>query len=196
MPHYVTCTNVIANRALDKLDPTFMSGNKEQKRSSTWGTIALVIGIISIFTPRLFLSIILLALAIFTILGLIKDSSKIPSIIALVIGGLIFFSELNYEKKSLDTYSVEYQVECYKCDVNYTNETGGSNKVEKVKGNWSVTLNFKGDNFIRVSGQNQDVDKEITARILVNGKLLKEGKSQGRYQIAEVYGTPKNIDGY
>lgn len=171
-----------------------MSDNKEPKKSSTWGTIALIIGVISLFTPRLFLSIIMIALAIFTVLGLIRDGSKIPSVIALIIGGLIFFSEVNEAKKSIDIYSVEYQVECYKCEVSYINTTGGTNKVEDVTGSWTMTLQFKGDDFIKVSGQNQGIDKEIVARILVNGRLLKEEKSQGRYEIAGVYGTPKNID--
>lgn len=138
----------------------------------------------------------MIALAIFTVLGLIRDGSKIPSVIALAIGGLIFFSELSDAKKSIDIYSVEYQVECYKCEVTYINTTGGTNKVEDVRGSWNMTFQFKGDDFIKVSGQNQGVDKEITARILVNGRLLKEETSQGKYQIAGVYGTPKNIDGY
>jgi hypothetical protein len=138
----------------------------------------------------------MIALAIFTVLGLIRDGSKIPSVIALVIGGLIFFSEVNEAKRSIDIYSVEYQVECYKCEVSYINTTGGTNKVEDVTGSWTMTLQFKGDDFIKVSGQNQGVDEEITARILVNGRLFKEEKSKGNYQIAGVYGTPKNIDGY
>ena len=173
-----------------------MSDNNEPKKSSTWGTIALIIGVISLFTPRLFLSIVMMALAIFTVLGLIRDSSKIPSVIALIIGGLIFFSEVKEAKRSIDIYSVKYQVECYKCEVSYINSTGGTNTVEDVKGSWTITLPFKGDDFIKVSGQNQGVDKEITARILVNGRLFKEERSQGDYQIAGVYGNPKNIDSY
>lgn len=171
-----------------------MSDKKETTKSSVYGTIAIVIAVIIFFTPKLFLSMALIGLAIFTILGLIMDGSKIPALIALVIGGFILYVEVSYEMKSLENYSVEYQVECTRCEVSYTNTTGGLNKVEDVRGNWSMKLEFKGGEFINVSAQNEGVSDEVTARILVNGRLLKEESSQGKYQIASVYGTPQSID--
>lgn len=169
-----------------------MESQANKQNSNVFGIIALVIAIISLFTPRIFLTLVLLALAIFTILGFVKDNSKIFSFLALGIGGFIFFSLFSDALKSEQSYSITYKVTCKECEVRYTNETGGNDKVELVYGGWSKDITAKGDDFLHLSAQNHDCADPIHASISINGKMVKAETSTGKYSIASTSCRPKD----
>lgn len=169
-----------------------METQTNKQNSNVFGIIALAVAIISLFTPRIFLTLVLLALAIFTILGLVKDSSKIFSLIALAIGGFIFYNLFSEAAKSVQSYSIKYEVTCKECEVMYTNETGGHDKVEKVFGSWSQDITAKGDDFLYLNAQNHDCADPITASISVNGKIVKTETSRGEFSIASASCRPKD----
>lgn len=163
-------------------------------KSSTFGIIALIISVFLFFTPRFLLSLGMMALAVFTIIGLIRDGTKVFSVIAMLLGGTIFYFLVNESMSAIEQYEVEYRVFCGECTVNYTNSTGGTDKVE-ASANWSRTITAKGEDFLYLSVQNGQGSTRAKAAIYINGKLLKEEVSSGEYTIASASGRPMDING-
>ncbi|GAB3278313.1 hypothetical protein GCM10027347_52620 [Larkinella harenae] len=164
------------------------------QRSSVFGIIAVVIAIIIFFTPRFLLTIPIIGVVAFSIIGLVRDKNKIFSLLALLIGGIVIFALFSEAMQSNDYYTVEYEVTCLDCDVSYTNDTGGTDKVDKVAAYWSKRVVVRGDEFVMLSAQNNNEDTEVIARISVNGKLLEEESSKGKYVMASVSGRPEEIN--
>lgn len=162
----------------------------QAKRSSTFGIIAIVISIIAFNTPRFLLSMVLIALAAFIIIGFVRDGNKIFSGIATLITFFLFYimyqSEVYEEEKSNATYSVQYVVTCVDCDVTYTNETGGTDEKKKASIRWQQSIEAKGDEFLHLSAQNNGYSSEVTAKIYINGILMADESSTGDYAIASV----------
>ena len=166
------------------------------KKSTLWGIIALVVSIVSLFAPVLFLSLFAIVVVIFAIVGLVWDGNKIPSIVALVLFGLAFWSNIKMDevqqaaKEKL--YNVRYKVICESCDISYTNDTGGTNKLEDKKGVWFIDLKIGGDQFIYLSAQNASYSKRVEAQILIDDLVVKSEVSEGGYSIASVSCRPSN----
>ena len=171
-----------------------MENNQKSKRTNVFGIIAASIGVIAIFTPRIFLTPVLIGLIIFTILGLAKDRHKIYSLLGLAIGALILFFEFKDSADSVKIYSVEYSVECVECDCSYTNVTGGTDNIETIRGTWSKKISAQGDEFLYLSAQNGQVSNSITATIKVNGKIVDTETSNGRFAIASASCNPKDVN--
>jgi membrane protein implicated in regulation of membrane protease activity len=178
----------------------------QQKQSSTFGIIAIVISIIAFGTPRFLISMVLIALAAFIIIGFVRDGNKIFSGIALAIGAFLLFmmyqSEVQRaeedafkEEQENATYTVKYETVCVRCDVRYTNETGGTDEEKNVPVEWSQTVQVKGTEFIHLSAQNDDYTGEVYARIKVNNRIISEESSKGAYAVASVSCQPKDING-
>lgn len=164
--------------------------------TSTRGIIALFIVVIAFFTPRLFLSFILMAIAIFGILGLFKDRNPAFAVLALIGGGLILYAESVRHASGSKVYEVTYQVDCHGCDIRYTNATGGEVKLDNY-GNLYQTIKATGDTYITLSANNgYDTEGEVTASVYVNGNLLKTETGSGKGASAYVSVFPKEIDGF
>ncbi|HEV7348214.1 hypothetical protein [Telluribacter sp.] len=164
--------------------------------SSFRGMVALIIAIFAFFTPRLFLSFILIGIAIFAILGLAKDKVKIYAVAALLIGGFILYAESVRHASGSKVYEITYQVECDGCDVRYTNATGGDVKLDN-HGNLFKKLRATGDTYINLSAMNSyDTKGEVTASVYVNGVLLKTETGSGKGALAYVSVFPKEVDGF
>ena len=170
-----------------------MGTESKKQKSNTFGIIAVVIGLISLFTPRIFLSMVLIGLAIFTILGLVKDRTKIYSIIALIIGCFILYLLFSEAKKSVESFDVVYRVECSDCDISYTNASGGTDNVKNVNGRWRQSITAKGDDFLHLYAQNNRNSSSVTAEIYVNGFPAKTETSSGEYAIASASCQPKDF---
>lgn len=177
---------------------------QQTKPSSTFGIIAIVVSIIAFNTPRFLLSIVLIALAAFIIIGFIKDGNKLFSGIALAIACLLFYAMYQDEvtradneayemEKSNKLYTVKYETICSKCDVSYTNETGGTDEQKDVYSVWSDTFQIKGSQFVSLSVQNSDNATMVVARIYVNNQLIATEQSTGEYKIASVNCRPQDI---
>ncbi len=164
------------------------------KKTNVFGIIAAAIGVVAFFTPRLFLTPVLIGLLIFSILGLVKDRHKIYSLFGLGIGALILYVEFKDAANSMKLYEVEYRVECVECDCSYTNITGGTDRVENIRGIWTEKVTVPGDEFVHLSAQNSKVTSSITATIKVNGKLVETETSSGRFAIASVSCNPKDVN--
>lgn len=168
--------------------------NKQRKSKSTYGIIALAIAILSMFVPKIFLTLVLILIAIFMILGFINDRLKIYSLIALIIVGFIIFSMFKESAMGAIDYIVTYEVVCEDCDVSFANETGGTDKIENVRGAWQKKITLSGNDFIYLTAQNSTTERDIIVRVYVNGILFQEEKSSGRFAIANVSGRPKGIN--
>ncbi|GAB3783280.1 hypothetical protein GCM10028818_40940 [Spirosoma horti] len=174
------------------------------KNSSTFGIIAIVTAIIAFNTPRFMLSMVLIALAAFTIIGFVRDGNKIFSSIALLIGLFLLYAIYQDEAIRADNeaaelenasklYSVKYEVICPKCSATYTNATGGSDEDEVTSVSWSKTLSIRGDQYVHLSAQNSDYGGKVTAYIYVNDHLMATEESTGEYKIASVSCQPKDV---
>ncbi|MGG7661064.1 hypothetical protein [Dyadobacter sp. BHUBP1] len=164
--------------------------------SSTFGLVAIAICVVSFFTIRLFLSMILVGIAIFAIIGLIRDSSKIWSILALCWAGFLIYSESDRASKDFETYSVKYEVTCGKCSVTYTNATGGNENYKDID-HFLKTVSLKGDTYASLSAINDyESFGTVTVNIFVNGNLLKTETSTGQMAVASAYCFPREAAGY
>lgn len=173
-------------------------GSAPVQSGSTFGIIAVAICLISLFTIRLFFSMVLMGIVIFAIIGLIRDTSKIWSIVALLFAGFLFYSEAesSYKKQVAETslYKVQYKVICGGCDVIYTNESGGEDKFENQT-EFYRTIEMRGDQDLRLYARNDyRVQNSVTTEIYINGKLLKTETSSGELASASVYGYPRDIE--
>ncbi len=139
---------------------------------------------------------ILIGLVIFTILGLVKDKSKVFSLFGLAIGALILFVGLKDAADSVKLDEIEYRSECFECDLNYANITGGTDKVKTIRGVWTETITAPGDEFIHLSAQYGKVTSGVTATISVNGKIVETETSSGRFATASVSCNSKDVNQY
>lgn len=164
----------------------------KEKNSSVFGIIAIVIGVLALFTPKLLLTPVLGAAVIFMIIGFARDGSKVASTISLIVVVFMFYILFDEVASEISEYRVTYEVECKECSVRYVNSTGGTTEEENVRGFFSTHETVLGKDFIRVSAQNEKgAEGEITSRIKVNGILLEEETSSGKYAIASVSGLAK-----
>lgn len=166
----------------------------KHKRSSTFGIIATVVGLLAYMTPKIFLSIVLIALAAFVIIGFIRDGSKIFSTLGLLLGlGIIYmlFKEASNEQAS---YTIRYEVSCFSCDVNYTNPSGGSDQDKNGGRYWTKTITAQGDQFLSLSAQNKETALELSAKIYVNDVLVASESATGEYAMASVNCRPADVN--
>jgi hypothetical protein len=173
-----------------------MSKEASQSSSSTFGIIAVVISIVALFTPRLFLSMIVIGIVIFSIIGLVKDKSKVFSIIALLVCGFIFYLEIQRELSKSELYKVSYLVACVDCQIRYTNESGGEVILEN-RNFLDETVELTGDTYVTLSAINSyDRTGDAEVSIYVNGVLLETKKSSGRGASAFISCMPNEADGF
>lgn len=85
-----------------------------------------------------------------------------------------------------NTYDVRLQTHCYECDVQHTNTTGGTDKINGVSFYWDTTFKVNGNQFIHLSAQNKDNSQKVSTEIYINERLIAEQNSTGPYQIAAV----------
>jgi hypothetical protein len=171
-----------------------MIASQQSKKSNIFGIIAAAIGVIALFTPKIMLTPVLVGLAIFVILGLAKDRQKIYSLFGLAVGVLILYLGFKDVAESVQSYQVEYKVSCIECDCSYTNATGGTDQVDEIRGVWTKQVTVQGDDFIHLSAQNADTKMPVTVYIKVNGILVEEETSEGRFAIANVSCFPKDVN--
>lgn len=161
--------------------------------SSTFGIISIVVGVLGFFAPKLFISMILMALAIFVILGFIKDGSKGPAVIGMLLGFFIFYLLTQEELNKSKPYNVEYRVQCYQCDVSFTNETGGTDEATEVGDNWSKYITVKGGEYLTLHARSRHGDiADVRAEILVNNVVVESKTSSGKYASVILSCTPAN----
>jgi len=169
---------------------------KQPNKRTVWGIVAIVVAVLTLFAPQLFFVLLAIMVAVFAIVGLIFDGSKTPSVIALVIIGFFFYGFITMENQEqvakTQVYTIRYKVTCKYCDISYTNETGGTTKVENVEGIWFVDVKSRGDQFLHLSAQNNIYSDEIESQILLGDQIVKSEKSSGNYAIASVSCYPSN----
>jgi len=68
-------------------------------------------------------------------------------------------------------------------DITVSNGSGGTEQFNKVQTPWSKIYYMK-KGHVYVSAQNQRSTGSVVVKIFVDGKLLKESKSEGEYCIA------------
>lgn len=164
------------------------------KRSTVWGPIAVVIGVLILFTPRFLVTPVLIALFAFALLGLVRDGSKILAVLALIPGLFIVYGLFSDVAASARDYEIEYQVMCAECEVRYSNQSGGTDE-ETVVGSWKKRIIRRGDEFVNISAQNSgDFRGLVEVYVMVDGKELKHETSSGRFSVAQVYFRPEEIN--
>lgn len=137
-----------------------------------------------------------IAILIFAIWGLLKDSSKLWSVLSLLFIGLIFFSEGKRAASGSDVYMVTYEVECPECSVKYTNESGGDND-QDVTRFYRRNVRVKGDEYLQLfANMDYDVSRTVTVRILVNDKIVASKSSSGKGSSALISCRAQEVDGY
>lgn len=169
--------------------------DRPKSGSSIFGLIAVGICVVSLVTIRLFLSMVLLGIVIFAIIGLLRDSAKIWSIAALIWAGFLVFGESEREASKSKVYEVTYRVECASCKVEHTNSTGGKDEFNCSPCSMNTKLRFRGDEYITLSAYaNEDNNGSVMAEILVDGRTLKHEQSNGERAHVYLAGIPRNID--
>ena len=171
----------------------------ENNQKSTYGIIALVIAVGSLFVPRIFVSIVLLAAGIFIVLGFIRDSYKIWSAIAVFVAAytLSLFAKQDYVKQvqNESLYEITYKVSCASCSVTFTNQTGGDDQIDiKPEGpsyTWTSSVTAKGDSWVRLNASTHR--GPVLIEVLVNGERVKRESSDGNYSTASIHFQPKDF---
>jgi hypothetical protein len=79
---------------------------------------------------------------------------------------------------------VEYKISCEKCDITYTNSSGGTEQVTNGTSSWTYSFNAKIGQNLSLSAQNKKETGTITVRIFLDGKEIKSSTSSGAYVIA------------
>ncbi|AXE16251.1 hypothetical protein DR864_00465 [Runella rosea] len=134
-----------------------------------------------------------MALAVFALIGLIRDGSKMFSILSIIIGGFLFFLIAKESVDEVSDYSVEYRVDCRECDISYTNSTGGTDKAGGYVG-WSRRITAKGGDFLYINAQNGSEGGSVKASIYVNNILVKSETSSGEFSIASASCRPVDVN--
>lgn len=170
--------------------------SNETKNSSVFGILCLVAAIVGWGTPRLLITFIYLAIFGFGIVGLIRDGTKSWSVVGLLIGCLLLYTHFNTvvaeEREQARSYVVVYEVLCRSCDVTYTNESGGTSQERNILDAFWKSQTFHGNDFVYISAQ-LDAGTTVTARILIDGKVVGSETSEGRYSIASVSGSVRSL---
>lgn len=173
----------------------FKHSNMDKRNNSIFGIIAIIMAILTFFTPRIFLIFPIAVGLIFGLIGLFKKGGRILSLISLALIGLILYSvgKSSYEKEvaEIKFYDVKYEVIGQTYDITYQNQTGGSDH-EVGSGTWEKNLRMQGSDFAYISAQNSKYSKKITVNIYINDVLCQTSTSSGNYAIANVSCYPKS----
>lgn len=165
-----------------------------KKQSTTFGIIALVISCFLFFTPRLLLSIGLMAWAIFFIISLVRESNKILPIVSLFLAMGILYLLVKEEVNAQSDYQVLYTVECTECDITYTNDSGGTDQLDDFTGGtFNKVVTVKGNSFLTLSAQLGGDGGTATVKASVNDAVIKTETSTGAYKMASIMFRPDDI---
>lgn len=168
--------------------------DRAQTGSSIFGLISIGICVVSLVTIRLFLSMILLGIVIFAIIGLIRDSAKIWSVAALIWAGFLVFGESEREASKSKVYEVTFKVDCASCKVEHTNGTGGKDEFNCSPCSLNTKVRLRGDEYVSLSAfANDDNNGSVSAQILVDGLPLKQEQSNGDRAHVYLTGFPKDV---
>ncbi|WP_342088047.1 hypothetical protein [Dyadobacter sp. OTU695] len=174
----------------------------QTQKSNTFGLVALVLSIGSLFVPKLFVSLVLIATAVFILLAFFKDKHVLLPIIACLISAYTISLLLKAEQPSsptteVSTCDVKYEVICAKCTVTYINDSGGENEIEIEPSppsyEWSKSISVKQDTHVSVFARTDNGPVHVKA--FVNGLMVREEHSNTDYSSASVSFRPDQFLG-
>lgn len=148
---------------------------KDKANIPLYGIIGIALSILTLFTPKLFFFLMLGAITIFTLIGYVKDSTIIASVLSTIMIVVLFAINFYNEqpKASQVVHDLEYRVSCIECEIQYTGEDGDNIKIQN-KGYWSKTIKVKSGGKVRLiaSIDKNSPNNEVSGSIALDGEVV------------------------